>query len=586
MVTEPLPIFVGMNRLLPLIASILIISCTTEQREQKKIYHRLQAWDTFIYANPQAIKDSLSQISKDKLSDKTLAYYYLLWNIMKDKCGEYMDVDSDTTILQSLRWYRQSDDKHNLCRALLYSAKNISEQANHNDTTGLAYLREAEDILDKNNINDIETKAEIFRYIGIALSYKYYVITYSPQSADGLPEQYLNRSINLYTKIRKYRETDLLYIDMIELFLKNNKHIDKAFYYLEKMSDKKALSPEIRYLLYNHYCKYYSFIQDPRMVIYYAHKIISENISKLPYSHGISAQYYTIAQAYRQLNLIDSTITFCDLAINSSFSETYTNPKAYFILKAECLKELKDYKAAYEAYSNYNNSNSLFLISKASNTIQKIKNIARQDKIEVTKAKQDKERVLVIFLTTTIVFSISTIVLLIVFLHRKNKCKIINAETDKNIRLLKEENNKQWIINEILKISSGSTLQMLDNVGIEAARLRKTSKESYESLNEILNKTRATTKNDITNIIKDEYITTLFPELSSLPDLSPYEKIILILVNQGCSNKDISDILASNQSSVRTIKSKIKDKINNASGLQYDPLIAFPYLYKEPNQNF
>lgn len=141
------------------------------------------------------------------------------------------------------------------------------------------------------------------------------------------------------------------------------------------------------------------------------------------------------------------------------------------------------------------------------------------------------------------------------------------------------------LINEILGVPSANMSQLLDNIGVEAARLRKVSKESSDILINLLGEIRNNTKNDISEIAKTEKFAAQFPDVASLTELSPYDKIILVLANYGYSNKEIADILANNHSSIRTLKSKLKEKILISGDLSFDPTTTFPFLNKDLNKS-
>jgi len=573
-----------MYRLLPLIISLFLVSCSAEKAEQQKIAKRLQAWDAIIYDNPQAVKDSLNLLSRDRISEENLAYYNLLWNIMKDKCGEYIEVDSDTTIYKSLIWYRHTNDKRNLCRALLYSAKFYSEIAVHCDTTGLCLLKEAEEILVKNKINDIETKAEIFRYMGIGFSYKYKVLQNRSHYDEGIPEKYFGNSITLYKKLGKKREISLLYIDMIDSYLKNSKNRDKVFNLLEQLS-KDSLSPEIKYNLYSRYYTYYFSLNDYHKAIEYTKRIISENLSKQLFSPGISLQFKRIALCYQKLNFIDSSIVYCDLSINASYEETHTYPISCYLMKYENYVSLNDYKNANEEYRIYHQKHAGSLVRLHNKKIKEGLFKSREDRMELLRDKQKDNNILYLLSMTSILLIFSQIVMLVIYRRKKEESIKNRIAASKRLLSIQVENNNTWVINQILKTSANAMPHLIDNINIEASRLRKSSKESSESLIDYLNNLRLNIKSDLAEIARDEMFSQYFPEVASLSILSPYEKIILILADFGYSNKVIAEMLATNQPSIRTIKSKIREKINSVKDLQFDPDERFSIFFKDSIQN-
>jgi len=209
-------------------------------REQKTFTNKLKAIDEIVYNNPFGARDSLNLISKDLLSEENLAYYNLLWNIMKDKCGEFSQITNDTLIYRSLKWYRQSSDKYNLCRTLLYSG-----MSKHNsDTSGFTEISEAEKIFQKESFTDIETKASIYRYLGNILNYKYWVIVFSPKLIGNLPDQYLNLSMNLYKSIGKDNAADLVKIDMFRVITYAHRPQLELLSEMDKMAARRDYQPK------------------------------------------------------------------------------------------------------------------------------------------------------------------------------------------------------------------------------------------------------------------------------------------------------------------------------------------------------
>jgi len=180
---------------------------------------------------------------------------------------------------------------------------------------------------------------------------------------------------------------------------------------------------------------------------------------------------------------------------------------------------------------------------------------------------------------------LSSALLLYIYLRNRKRCIKVKNDTDHAINAVSQEITKMRLINDILRIPTANMSQTLDSVSIEAARLRKVSKESSDILNNFIIDIRNNTKNDISEIARSEKFASQFPEVASLNELSPYEKIILVLANYGYSNKEIADILANNHSSIRTLKSKLKEKILISGDLSFDPTTTFPFLNKDLNKS-
>lgn len=570
-----------MKRVLIFFLSLFLISCSTDVKEQKTFTNKLKAIDEIVYNNPFGARDSLNLISKDLLSEENLAYYNLLWNIMKDKCGAQDWKSTDTLIYRSLKWYRQSSDKYNLCRALLYSGINKHIDP---DTSGFAVISEAEKIFKKHSLTDIETKASIYRYLGKILNYNYWVIVHSPKLIGTLPDQYLNMSMELYKSIGKENEADLVKIDMLRVIIYSHKPQHELLAEMDKMAAREDLSDEVRFKLYQLFSSYYQGRSNYEKAIFYKKEIISNNLAQPTYSDGLTSEYEDLAILYKFIGDLDSSIVYSDKAIESSkevgnyYFRAYSN-------KSACLKEKKEKEAAYEAFRKYYDYHVSHIVFANINKIKEIRSRATTDLLYANLSKERYKRHLQVSLIISFLAVLSSALLLYIYLRNRKRCIKVKNNTDHAINAVSQEITKMRLINDILRIPTANMSQTLDNVSIEAARLRKVSKESSDILNNFIIDIRNNTKNDISEIARSEKFASQFPEVASLNELSPYEKIILVLANYGYSNKEIADILANNHSSIRTLKSKLKEKILISGDLSFDPTTTFPFLNKDLNKS-
>ncbi len=569
-----------MKRTFIFFLSLFLISCSTDVREQKTFTNKLKAIDEIVYNNPFGARDSLNLISKDLLSEENLAYYNLLWNIMKDKCGEFSQITNDTLIYRSLKWYRQSSDKYNLCRTLLYSG-----MSKHNsDTSGFTEISEAEKIFQKESFTDIETKASIYRYLGNILNYKYWVIVFSPKLIGNLPDQYLNLSMNLYKSIGKDNAADLVKIDMFRVITYAHRPQLELLSEMDKMAARRDLSDEVRFTLYKLFSSYYQGKSDYEKAIFYKKEIINNNLAQLPYSDGLTSEYEELAKLYKFTGNLDSSIVYSDKAIESS-KEVGNYYFMAYLNKSACLEEKKEKEAAYEAFRKYYDYHVSHIVFANINKIKEIRSRATTDLLYANLSKERYKRHLQVSLIISFLAVLSSALLLYIYLRNRKRCIKVKNDTDHAINAVSQEITKMRLINDILRIPTANMSQTLDSVSIEAARLRKVSKESSDILNNFIIDIRNNTKNDISEIARSEKFASQFPEVASLNELSPYEKIILVLANYGYSNKEIADILANNHSSIRTLKSKLKEKILISGDLSFDPTTTFPFLNKDLNKS-
>ena len=145
--------------------------------------------------------------------------------------------------------------------------------------------------------------------------------------------------------------------------------------------------------------------------------------------------------------------------------------------------------------------------------------------------------------------------------------------------------NKIWLLNEILKVTAGLMPQFIEDIGLEATRSKKISRDVYDSLNYSVDNLRTICKNKLSEIAKSEKFLSNYPELAYLTELSTYEKIILVLINYGFSSGEIAEMLTVTPGSIRSIKAKIKEKILSAKDLPYNPIVTFLIFNKDQNHN-
>jgi DNA-binding NarL/FixJ family response regulator len=134
---------------------------------------------------------------------------------------------------------------------------------------------------------------------------------------------------------------------------------------------------------------------------------------------------------------------------------------------------------------------------------------------------------------------------------------------------------RAWLINEVQKVSTGLLPILLEEVSKEATRSRKVSKEVFDNLNNSVENIRNQSRNRITTIAKNETFGILNPNLDYLTELSDFEKIILVLIDFNYSVQEIAELLNTSPSSIRSIKTKIKEKILASDDLPFDPIATF-----------
>ena len=131
--------------------------------KQKSVYNKLQRLDNIVYISPEAVLDSLNALDTLSLSRKNAAYLFLLRTIAEERSGN--PGKSDSLILISEKWYRQSKEHKNLFRSLLYKGL---VKVNKPNTDSLSYISfiEAEKLLERYRIDDNYSECVLYRNLG------------------------------------------------------------------------------------------------------------------------------------------------------------------------------------------------------------------------------------------------------------------------------------------------------------------------------------------------------------------------------------------------------------------------------------
>lgn len=586
-----------MYRLLPFFLSLILISCSSKRDEQQKIDKQLFQVDKLVYSNPDAARDSLDNIYKDELTMVNLAYYNLLWSIVKENTGDY--IQNDTSIITTVEWYRTHKNEWNLCRALLYKAHN-KVRYSISDTSVLDNLKEAEGIFLKNKFSRPQVEALIYRDLGVALNkiiiYKklkpsliydenkgsndFYTRMFKNREANiAICEAYLNKSATIYRKLGDTLNEDLVKLDFFDLYYFPGR-ADKAYTVLFPFLERDNLLPEVRYSLYTKLALVYRSYKMWDKSIYFTKKLITENLKAYNNEKSLAPFYKSISISFHDLNQIDSSIIYLKMGVETGGKDGIELSYYYFLLSS-FYKEINDLENAYhymsEAYSELRANNTRQFIIRENRLKKYSENINHKLQI-VTKEKREIINFAIIGFLLMVVLTIYS---LITKAKIRQKLKGSKDECRKKIAAISEEKSLIWFINEILKATTGLMPEFIDSVGMDAARSRKVSKEIYDSLSTSVNNVRTKAKVGITEIAREEGFVSAFPEIAHLSDLSYYEKVILVLINNDFSTREIAEMLVTNQPSIRTIKSKIKDKLLAEKGLPYDVFKVFPFLNKD-----
>jgi len=194
-----------------------------------------------------------------------------------------------------------------------------------------------------------------------------------------------------------------------------------------------------------------------------------------------------------------------------------------------------------------------------------------QKEDQLVKAR-DNGVYLLYIIFSLIIFIVLIFVVLRLIIGRYN---LRVEEAEKKVSSFDAELKRVWLIKKKKKVSTGLLPLFLEEVGKEAVRSRKVSKEMFDNLNHSIDNVRNLSRNKITTIAKHETFISLYPKLELFTELSDFEKIILILIDYNYSVQEIAELLNTTPPSIRSIKTKIKEKILATEGLPFDPSTTF-----------
>lgn len=128
----------------------------------------------------------------------------------------------------------------------------------------------------------------------------------------------------------------------------------------------------------------------------------------------------------------------------------------------------------------------------------------------------------------------------------------LNAEKFANRLLIKHAENLPLLANEVNKISGKNI---------------KLSETMYDELQGAITKAKAGSRRGIVEVVNDSEFIRTYPFIKGLDFLSPQEKLVLILTEEGHPVQEIALYTGGSDSSVRAMKSRIRTKIEQAENI-------------------
>lgn len=536
--------------------SLFILSCSRE--EDNVVMSKLLKWDLQLNDNPYSIMDSLGAIDVSNISQSERAYYNLLLTIARDKT--YYDFTNDSLISKSEEYYNSNKiNNNNHVRALMYQGI-VRTRMGVKDSTAYLPLRKAETIFEADKNQDPQTGYMLNFYIGNT-----YFTNYDAKSAS----KYFKNAL----EFAQIKNNSLYTFDArMALFWSYISDCDlvNAKIYLDALSNSISELPNKAMLVLNAQSYYYKMIKDPHGALEYDKRQLNLVISE-GNSVDLSKLYYSISNKYLAINQLDSAMHYGELAL---IAETGGYNKENFLF----YKNLANI-AELQGDDKLSNSYLKKALDEYQNTVterlhNQLKEIEQRYDLSIAENKllKSTQRSTLWALATLVVL---LVLLILIFIHRKMRHsaqeKLIEMKHEARSReleakLLAEDANKmQWMINIYSYLSERlSTLQ--DSFESLSQRYVSSNPKVYEKMNSILNSTASELKDMYSEIHPDDVTFTQYTGLSidEASSFNPNEKMMLMLLVNKASNKQIATFVNASVESVRARKSQLKRKMINA----------------------
>jgi hypothetical protein len=177
-----------------------------------------------------------------------------------------------------------------------------------------------------------------------------------------------------------------------------------------------------------------------------------------------------------------------------------------------------------------------------------------------------------ILLAVMIIGVLTSITFLLIKRVRNFRNESHKAKSD----IIKAENevNKMKFVNELNEMSTGLLNQLMRSVSIEADRSRAGASDTADRLAQCIVQTKKSSKELIAEIVQNNFISN-YPNLQYLSNLTDFEKVIFVLLDNGYTIRQIATLLDRTQSCISGEKSKIKEKILSRQDLPFNPKAMF-----------
>lgn len=540
-----------------IILTLFFFSCKREVNRDDA--NRLKKLDMALISDPYRVRDSLDKIKVAALDEANSAYYWLLSAVTNERCGVVEKEDS--MIIISEKHFKDRKDYMNFCRSVLYKGV-IRYNQYKQDTLTATFFSNVGNLMLRYRVNDPATKATLYKYLG------------KLKRANGEfanSAEYLRKSRQLSEEINDSLEVRRL---DLELFYVNlaQKDYSQALANIAHYIDSDTTNPLKAYELNEAISQFFIEREEFDIAIVYLRNMLemSGRIGK-----GVidrSQLYHRISLYYRNKNMLDTAISYSRRSLAALNGNASTNGHVYYNYiaglyeaKGDLTNAIDNYKKAYEshkyAYSNYTSKN-----------VSRIESLYETTIKEADLQNERNNRKYFTLLGIMIIGVLTSITLLL-----RKRVKNFRDESHlakKEIRKAENEVSKMKFVNELNEMSIGLLNQLMRSVSIEADRSRAGASDTADRLVQCISQTKKSSKERIAEIVQNNFISD-YPNLQYLSNLTDFEKVVFVLLDNGYSIREVAALLDRTQSCISGEKSKIKEKILSRQDLPFDPKVMF-----------
>lgn len=540
-----------------IILTLFFFSCKREVNRDDA--NRLKKLDMALISDPYRVRDSLDKIKVAALDEANSAYYWLLSAVTNERCGVVEKEDS--MIIISEKHFKDRKDYMNFCRSVLYKGV-IRYNQYKQDTLTATFFSNVGNLMLRYRVNDPATKATLYKYLG------------KLKRANGEfanSAEYLRKSRQLSEEINDSLEVRRL---DLELFYVNlaQKDYSQALANIAHYIDSDTTNPLKAYELNEAISQFFIEREEFDIAIVYLKNMLemSGRIGK-----GVidrSQLYHRISLYYRNKNMLDTAISYSRRSLAALNGNASTNGHVYYNYiaglyeaKGDLTNAIDNYKKAYEshkyAYSNYTSKN-----------VSRIESLYETTIKEADLQNERNNRKYFTLLGIMIIGVLTSITLLL-----RKRVKNFRDESHlakKEIRKAENEVSKMKFVNELNEMSIGLLNQLMRSVSIEADRSRAGASDTADRLVQCISQTKKSSKERIAEIVQNNFISD-YPNLQYLSNLTDFEKVVFVLLDNGYSIREVAALLDRTQSCISGEKSKIKEKILSRQDLPFDPKVMF-----------